>query len=669
MSRYLGKRVAGLGYVLRQGPRVVGYRLCQRAAWEWQRQARSWPRLEQRVRSVWTEARAQRWRDGDLRPPPWLAADGLQAFQEWAADHPAWSESTVALAACTRAGAVTIFDQSHPIAWPQAPWNADPRHGYTWEPKYYRDYQHYAVRKSAPYDVKFPWELSRFGFAFPVLQAAILAGDASGAAWLAERLLEWEVANPCAYSVNWCAMECSMRVLALAQIVAALAAWKLTPTAALVPFLRQLSLQGEFLRSNLEVSRIPGNHYAANLAALAVAGAALGPAWPAARGWAAYARPRLLRQVQEQFLPDGVHFEKSVAYHRLVAEIFLLAMLACEHEAAWPEPARARLQAACGYTAAAARCDGLAANFGDNDGARVLAFDPWPLRDQRALLALGAVCFSSPQLRAAAVPSACVAWFTGRRGLKAWERLPAAPPQRFSIFPHGGMLAARGPGGYLLADFGEVGQRGLGGHGHNDLFSFEFCGPASPLIVDAGSPVYSGDLALQRHFRTTAAHNTTAVDGAEMAPLLGPWRISDAARPRNVQWRVHQDVIEISGEHTGFSSDQEVIVVSRRLRFDPVRGRLLCEDCCRCQRQHQFTQRFHFAPGLEVLLGEAEAAVRRGSDGLAQLRWDAGAKPRLIEDLVSDMYGQCARAATLELTRQAGPALAGPFTVEITAAP
>jgi hypothetical protein len=461
-----------------------------------------------------------------------------------------------------------------------------------------------------------------------------------------------------------------MRLLALAQLAQVLAAWEAVPAAVLVPFLRQLALHGEFVRRNLEVSSVAGNHYAANLAALVVAGATLAPTWPGARNWVAYARPRLWRQVRAQFLPDGVQFEKSVAYHRLVTELCLVAMLADEAGGAtWPVAVRARLQAACGYTAAATRCDGWAANLGDNDGARVLAWDAWPLRDHRALLALGAVVFGSPALRSAAMPSAAVAWHTGRRGLDIWRRLPRQPAAATSVFPQGGMLAARGSGGYLLVDYGEVGQRGLGGHGHNDLFSFELCLRGTPVIVDAGSPVYSGDLSLQRRFRATAAHNTIVVDGGEMAPLLGPWRIANVAAPRRVQWHVHDGCLDASGEHAGFSRPSEEIVVSRHLRFDATEGRLWCEDRCQAQREHRLVRRFHFAAGLAVTLDAAGAGavVRRGDVVVAHLRWEAGAEAAVEDDQVSDNYGQCAAAATLQLSRMVGSRPMVPMRVEITA--
>jgi len=62
-------------------------------------------------------------------------------------------------------------------------------------------------------------------------------------------------------------------------------------------------------------------------------------------------------------------------------------------------------------------------------------------------------------------------------------------------------------------DVGEFGKKGSGGHGHNDLMSFEVSLSGVPLVVDPGCPVYSGDPQTRNLFRSTAYHNGLKVDG------------------------------------------------------------------------------------------------------------------------------------------------------------
>ena len=50
-------------------------------------------------------------------------------------------------------------------------------------------------------------------------------------------------------------------------------------------------------------------------------GLALEGAYPGAEKWRRYAAGVIPREVELQFLADGVDFEKSLAYHRLVAEL------------------------------------------------------------------------------------------------------------------------------------------------------------------------------------------------------------------------------------------------------------------------------------------------------------------------------------------------------------
>lgn len=76
-----------------------------------------------------------------------------------------------------------------------------------------------------------------------------------------------------------------------------------------------LAAQARWLVGNLE-THILANHYFENLKALVFVGAVLPD--PSALRWQRHGEAGLREQLQEQFLPDGGHYERSPSYHCLL---------------------------------------------------------------------------------------------------------------------------------------------------------------------------------------------------------------------------------------------------------------------------------------------------------------------------------------------------------------
>src|SRR5438309_1490022 len=80
-------------------------------------------------------------------------------------------------------------------------------------------------------------------------------------------------------------------------------------------------------------------------------------------------------EIDRQVYPDGVDFEASVPYHRLVQELFLFPAMYL-HACGLNISSRycERLRSMARFTAAYSRSDGMSPVWGDNDDARVLPF-------------------------------------------------------------------------------------------------------------------------------------------------------------------------------------------------------------------------------------------------------------------------------------------------------
>ena len=137
-------------------------------------------------------------------------------------------------------------------------------------------------------------------------------------------IAQWIRENPYSYGINWaCTMEVALRILSWTwffHVFSGSQAW--SDQAFQLEFLRSLYLQAIFTEQHLEKSDISGNHYTANAAGLVYAGLFFGKG-ASARKWAEKGWNILTEELPRQVYEDGVDFEASVAYHRLVFELFL----------------------------------------------------------------------------------------------------------------------------------------------------------------------------------------------------------------------------------------------------------------------------------------------------------------------------------------------------------
>ena len=158
-----------------------------------------------------------------------------------------------------------------------------------------------------------------------------------------------------------------------------------------------------FVARYIERADVNGNHFTADCAALVVAGAFFGGV--EARRWLASGWARISkREITVQILDDGVDFEVSAAYHRLVTELFLLAGVIAPHrDLPMPDTRTAtRLAAAARFTAAYTRPDGVAPLWGDADDARALPLGTSGVSDHRHLVACVAAVLEDSEIAALA---------------------------------------------------------------------------------------------------------------------------------------------------------------------------------------------------------------------------------------------------------------------------
>ena len=373
--------------------------------------------------------------------------------------------------------------------------------------------------------------------------------------------------------------------------------------------------------------------------------------------WAEWSSKALQEEMQTQVYPDGVNYEKSIGYHRLVLELFYTAAILCQHNRIPLEDAfMRRLEQMFEFVQAYTRPDGSAPAVGDADDARLFQFSAREdFNDHRHALSIGALLFDRADFRSATERFTQDAlWLFGGEGFEKYQRLQSSrTPIPSRDFPDGGYYVMRNEHAHVFIDAGDIGMDGRGGHGHNDTFSFELWCDGSPLIVDSGTYTYSADVYVRNEFRRTQAHNTLVVDKTEIAHFTGLWSIrADGSHPRVLTWDPSADHARLEAEHLAYLSLPSRI--SHRRSFELVQSpfSLMITDALEGSGSHLFESYLHFAPQVSIELAGAQKAIAKNENGRYIVTVSRG-EFSLEETWYSRSYGVKERNRTLKISLNA----------------
>jgi uncharacterized heparinase superfamily protein len=313
-------------------------------------------------------------------------------------------------------------------------------------------------------------------------------------------------------------------------------------------FLREVAAHAGFLRRHLETD-VGGNHLVKDLKALTGLGVFLRDERLLDRSLG-----RLHAQLAVQVLPDGGHYERAPAYHcQVLADLIDVADLLT---AAGRTPRHE-------LTHAIARMRRWLGDVLSPDGTVPLLNDGYP------------------------VPGA----------LLAALRPDPAPDAPLMTLPDTGLIRAAADGWHLIADVGAPCPDELPAHAHADTLACLLHVDGAPLLVDTGTSTYAPG-PVRSYERSTAAHNTAELDGADSTEVWGAFRAGRRARVLATAAGSEAGVVTAQAAHDGY----------RRLPGRPVHRRrwslsdagLQVDDEITGGRRHEATIRWHLAPGSAV---------------------------------------------------------------------
>lgn len=543
-------------------------------------------------------------------------------------------------------------------------WHRDFKSGYRWNPE--QCCLDVAHGQEAGVDIKVPWELSRGHHLVLLAQATLLTGDATYAKECLSQLSSWIESNPTGYGVNWaCPMDVAIRAVNWLWALGLLAESPLITVDWLAEVLASLVAHGRFLLDNLETrdDGVTTNHDLADLVGLLYLGLCLKDVRDA-EGWTAFAVRALVREMDRQVLSDGVHYESSLSYHRLVTEMFLSSAMLCRRQGVeLPATFHERLAKMCKFVEGYTKPNGLAPQIGDGDNGRLhilTGYHHTDVRDHRHLLAVGAVLFDRADWWAASGPSWVEGlWFGGIKCV-AWGREQVPATGGSVAFPAGGFYILRHERDYMLVNCNPPGTNGVGTHKHNDLLSVELHICGEDLLVDPGCFLYTSDPQAYNRFRSTRAHSTVIVDQVEQNRWI-PGKLfclHPDSRLQVLQWEPVGPVERLVAEHDGYERLSHPVRHRREIVADGlnetwhVTDRLTASGARVLSHHVEWT--LTFAPHCSLLPARTgwHLSTPFQRFWLKGPRLSSGGKsidpmPQLEEGMVAPQYGRVQRAPVL----------------------
>ena len=509
---------------------------------------------------------------------------------------------------------------------PSVNWSKDQKTNFTWPNNYFSDIEYNNL--DYPSDVKYPWELSRLQWVIPVGQAFLLTKDDKYSRFAKQVVLDWIHNNKCGYSVNWsCTMEAAIRIYTftwLFHVFKESSTW-IDDENFKSLFLKNIYYHCDFTQRYIERSDINGNHYTADASALCIGGSFWGDNVFGSKisktGWNI-----LTKEIFIQVYEDGVDFEGSVPYHRLVTELFLYpAIYRLKIGQNVDKMYLKKLMQMAEFSIAYCKPNNLCPTIGDADDARTLPFGHQEINDHSYLSTITGILTKSTYLINNSHASRMETfWIYGTKGLeyidKHYQKLPACS----AAFESSGYYVMKNDSDYVFIDCAEIGLSGRGGHGHNDCLSFELSLQGQSIIIDPGSPAYTGNYHLRNKYRSTLSHNTPMVDDVEMNSFIHPkylWNLSYEAKPKVNQWIESVDSIFFSGSHNGYQKLADPVTIIRSLMLSKPFHSVSIYDEIKAESSHFLSIPLHFHPDVNILDIKASSFTIECNDCSFVVEW------------------------------------------------
>lgn len=302
-------------------------------------------------------------------------------------------------------------------------------------------------------------------------------------------------------------------------------------------WLSSLAIQAEHLSKNIEY-RILGNHLIANAKALIYAGVFLDTKH--AESWLKQGQNILSKEICEQILSDGGHFELSPMYQGIILEDLLdVYNLFNAYEIDKPSKLKPTILKMFFWLKNMIHPDFNISFFNDS--------------------ALGI----SPSIDE-------IESYISRNRIAVKQ----INNKKLITLSESGYSRVTGKEYIAILDHGQTGPTYLGGHSHADTLSFELSLFDHRVIVNSGTSIYGGLIdskradPLRAYQRGTASHSTIMIDKKNSSDVWGAFRLGKRANIKDLDICEQEGKVKIMASHDGYKNILSGVIHKRTWEFN-----------------------------------------------------------------------------------------------------
>lgn len=539
-------------------------------------------------------------------------------------------------------------------------WHREPLSGTRSPMKHWKEFDDLDAAESG--DKKIIWELNRHQHFFTLGVAYQITGDERFAGCYVRQLESWMEQNPPGIGINWASsLEVSFRAISWIwsfHLFRGSASLSVNVFKRAVKF---LYLHGRHIERYLSKYYSPNTHLTGEALALYYLGTQL-PFIKRSDHWRKLGEQIMCDEIKRQVLDDGVYFEQSTWYQRYTVDFYLqfLILRSLNRDRQIGRTAvslESRLESALEFITGMLESRLISALefmmhttfpdrgspiIGDDDGGRALPLTSADSSDFRGTLGLGASILARGDMKYVSGESTEeIFWLTGAVGLDKFRAIRTHEPAQTSrAFHNGGYYTMRDgwldSDNFLVVDCGPVGALS-GGHGHADALSIEVAIQGKKLLVDPGTRSYHHSRESREHFRSTAAHNTLAIDGVSSSESKSTFSWKNRAECTTKVWISDDRFDFFEGSHNGYERLESGVTHERSILFLK-NDYIVIRDRAVTNGDHEYSLNFQFPEEQVVWVDQDSHTI--GSDNWRMFVFGDGGHLRKSDGLVSDLYGR-----------------------------
>ena len=341
--------------------------------------------------------------------------------------------------------------------------------------------------------------------------------------------------------------------------------WALSGNSLDQEWLESVAIQTEWLSKRLEFHLL-GNHLFANAKALLFSAVFFDG--EQTHSWWETGAKLIARELDEQILGDGGHFERSPMYHCIVLEDLLDLYNLC----------RAYEQVMPGMS-----------DLSQKLLSKITEMVEW----LRAMMHPdGDISFFNDSALGNAPKPAFIFTYARKLGLSVSKQLL----KQSRDLEQTGYIRLANDHAIALIDAAPIGPDYIPGHAHADTLSFELSVRGRRILVNGGTSTYENTPQRQKE-RSTKSHNTVEINGRNSSDVWDAFRVAHRAKPLARVCDLGEKSSTVSCSHDGYSSFGRRVHHHRTWDFQ--RGKIQIVDRIE-GRNTVGMARFHFHPSIQL---------------------------------------------------------------------